>query len=104
MPIQLRLQELHGKGDGGWREREKKKCLCIVFRLIRRSRVRGRNTFLFCCFLHPVYSTSKKISLVARHILITGLKNAFKVDSRNPLSPPFIVKKVRTGSKSGQGT
>ena len=60
--------------------------------------------FLFFCFLHPIYSTSKKILLVARHILTTGLKNAFKVDSRNPLSPPVIVKKVRTGSKSDQGT
>ena len=54
------------------------------------------------------YSTSNKLLLVARHIPTTGLqKNAFKVGSVNfakSLSLPSIVKKVRTGSKSGQGT
>ena len=48
-------------------------------------------------------STRDKLLLVARHILTTGLQNAFKVGSvkfANSLSPPFIVKKVRIGSKS----
>ena len=53
------------------------------------------------------YSTSNKLLLVARHILTTGLQNVLKVDSvkfANSLSPPSIMKKVRTGSKSSQGT
>ena len=52
-------------------------------------------------------STSNKLLLVARHVLTTGLQNAFKAGSvkfANSLSPPSIVKKVRTGSKSSQGT
>ena len=46
------------------------------------------------------YSTSKKLLLVARHIV-------FKVGSvkmANSLSLPSIVKKVRIGSKSSQVT
>ena len=38
---------------------------------------------------------------------LRALKNAFNVGSvkfANSLSPPSIVKKVRTGSKSSQGT
>ena len=53
------------------------------------------------------YSTSSKLLLVARHIVITGLKNAIKCGSvkfAKSLSPSSIVKKVRTGSKSIQGT
>ena len=53
------------------------------------------------------YSMSNKSLLVARHILTTSLKNFFKFDSvkfANSVSPPSIVKKVRTGSKSSQGT
>ena len=60
------------------------------------------------CVLGASYSTSNKLLLVARHIMTTGLqKIAFKVGSvkfANSLSPPSIVKKVRTGSKSSQGT
>ena len=59
------------------------------------------------CVLGASYSTSNKLLLVARHILTTGSKNAFKVGSvkfENSLSPPSIVKKVRIGSKSSQGT
>ena len=46
-----------------------------------------------CCLTHYDYGPPKK--------------NAFKVGSvkfANSLSPPSIVKKVRTGSKSNQGT
>ena len=53
------------------------------------------------------YGPSNKLLLVARHTLTTGLQNAFTVGSvkfANSLSPPSIVKKVRTGSKSSQGT
>ena len=52
-------------------------------------------------------STSNKLLLIARHIMTTCLKNAFNVGSvkfANSLSPLSIVKKVRTGSKSSQGT
>ena len=52
------------------------------------------------------WGTSNKLLLVARHILCAS-KNAFKVGSvkfANSLSPLSIVKKVRTGSKSSQGT
>ena len=53
------------------------------------------------------YSTSNKLLLIARHIRLQASKNAFKVGCvkfANSLSPPSIVKKVRTGSKSSQGT
>ena len=49
------------------------------------------------------YSARNKLSLVARHILTTGLQNVLKVGSvklANSLSPPSIVKKVGTRSKS----
>ena len=65
--------------------------------LTRRSRVR----FGAC------YSRSNKLLCVAKHILATGLQNVFKVGSvkfANSLSPPSIVKKVPTGSKSSQWT
>ena len=51
------------------------------------------------------YSMSNKLLLIARHKRAS--KNAFKVGSvkfTNSLSLPSIVKKVRTGSKSSQGT
>ena len=51
--------------------------------------------------------TNNKLLLIARHIMTTGFKNAFKVGSvkfANSLSPPSIVKKVHTRSKSSQGT
>ena len=53
------------------------------------------------------YSTSNKLLPVTRHVLTTGLQNVLKVGSvkfANSLSAPSIVKKVRTGSKSSQGT
>ena len=54
------------------------------------------------------YSTSNKLLLISRHIMTTGLKKMpLKLAVQkfaNSLSPPSIVKKVRTGSKSSQGT
>ena len=44
-----------------------KKCLWIIFWLTTRSRFHGKNVFW------ASYSTSNKLLLVARHILITGL-------------------------------
>ena len=88
-------------GERRWRVG--KKCFCVVVLLTRRSRVRGKEKKKrFGAF----YSTSNKLLLVARHILCAS-KNAFKVGSvkfANSLSPLSIVKKVRTGSKSSQGT
>ena len=78
------------------------KFFCVVFWLTKRSRVLRKKK----CF-GASYSTSNKLLLIARHIMTTGLQNAFKVGSvkfANSLSPPSIVKKVRTGSKSSQGT
>ena len=53
------------------------------------------------------YSTSNKLLVVPDTLWLWASKNAFKVGSvkfANSLSPPSIVKKVRTGSKSSQGT
>ena len=98
MPPLLLWQKLAGKGDGGW----EKKCLCIIFGRPEDCEFMEK----MCC--GASYITSNKLLLVARHILSTGAsKNAVKVGSvkfANSLSPPSIVKKVRTGSKSSQGT
>ena len=51
------------------------------------------------------YSTSNK--LLPDTLWLQASKNAFKIGSvkfANSLSPPSIVKKVHTGSKSSQGT
>ena len=53
------------------------------------------------------YSTSNKYCLLPDTFWLRASKNVFKVGSlkfANSLSPPSIVKKVRTGSKSSQGT
>ena len=92
------LQKLLGKGDGGWR-RSKKGGLCVVFWLTRRSRVRGKKMRFGAS-----YSTSNKVLFVARHILTTNVFKVGSVKFAYSLSPPSIVKKVRTGSKNSQGT
>ena len=48
--------------EGGGR-----KCLCVVFWLITRSRVRGKKMLFVAS-----YSTSNKLLFVSRHILTTG--------------------------------
>ena len=57
-------------------------------------------------FGHPIaWATS--YCLLPDTLWLQASKNAFKVGSvkfANSLSPPSIVKKVRTGSKSSQGT
>ena len=65
MPPLLQLQKIAGQGDGVW----KKKCLCVVFWLTRRSRVRGKNAFwgilqheqqvIACCQTHSDYGPPK---------------------------------------------
>ena len=49
-------------------------------------------------------STSNKLLLVARHILTAGLQKVGSMKFANSVSSPSILKKVRTGSKSSQGT
>ena len=92
------LQKLLWKGDGGW----EKKCLCVIFLLTRRSRVR-RNK---CVLGHPIaWATS--YCLFPDTLWLWASKTAFNVGSvklTNSLSPPSIVKKVCTRSKSSQGT
>ena len=87
--------------DWGWRVGNM--CLCVVFWLTRRSRVRGEK---MC--LGASYSTSNKLFACCQtHSVLRACKNVFKVGRvkfANSLSPPSIVKKVRTGSKSSQGT
>ena len=84
-----------GKGmEGG-----KKACHLLADQKIASSW--KKNRFGASCSMHD------KLLLVARHILTTGLQNAFTVGSikfANSLSLPSIVKKVRPGSKSSQGT
>ena len=51
------------------------------------------------------YSTCNKLLLVARHSLTTGLQKCLNIGNvKFTNSPPSIVKKVRTGSKSSQGS
>jgi len=95
MPILLRLQKLLWKGDGGWT-----KSVCVILGLIRRSRVCRKNAFLG----HP---KAQATSYCLFSLRLRASKNAFNVVSvklANSLSPSSIVKKVRTWSKSSQGT
>ena len=65
----------------------------------RRSRVRGINAVWGI-----LWHEQQIIACCQPH---SNFKNAFQVGSvnfANSLSPPSIVKKILTGSKSGQGT
>ena len=48
---------------------EKKKCLYIIFRLTRRSRLHGKNTCFFAILSHE-----QQVTAFARHILTTDLQ------------------------------
>ena len=69
----------------------------------------GQKKVSLCRFLadvlgHPI---ARATSYCQTHSDCGASKNVFKVGSAkfaNSLSPPSIVKKVRTGSKSSQGT
>ena len=68
----------------------------------RRSRVRRKNAF-WGILKHE----QQVIAYFQTHYDYVPQKNAFNVGSvkfANSLSPPSIVKKVRTGSKSSKGT
>ena len=96
MPPLLQLQTLPGKGDGGLGEKVSMRRFLAADQKIASSLKKMRS-----------YSTSNKLLLADRHILTTGLQNVLKVGRvkfANSLSPPSIVKKVRTGSNSSQGT
>ena len=59
------------------------------------------------CRLGHHIARATSCCLLPDTFLLRAFKNAFKVGSANvanSLSPPSILKKVRTGSKSGQGT
>ena len=84
--------------ERGWRV---EKNVCVVFGWAEDRKFMRKMQF------GASYSTSNKLLLVARHILTMGLQKCLKVGSvkfANSLSPPSIVKKVHTGSKSSQGT
>ena len=60
-----------------------------------------------CFVLGHLIAQATSYCLLADRFWLRASKNAFKVGSvkfTNSLSPPFIVKKVRTGSKNSQGT
>ena len=81
----------------------KKKCLCVVLFGWPFPRVRGGKKKSF----GASYSTSNKLLFVASTFWLRASQNVFKIGNvkfANSLSPPSIVKKVRTGSKSSQGT
>ena len=106
MLLLLRLHKLQGRGDG-----EGKVSLRCFSADHKDCKFAREKKYVFCLFVlffvFASYSKSNKLLLVARHILTTGLKDAFKVGAVNfakSLSPPSIVKKIRTGSKSSQGT
>ena len=92
-----RCKNYQGKGmEGG------KKCLCVVFWPTRWLRVCEKKKHFGAS-----YSTSNKFCLLPDTVWLRASKNAFKVGSvkfANSLSPPSIVKKVCTRSKSSQGT
>ena len=56
---------------------------------------------------HPIARATSYCLLPDTLLRPRASKNAFKVGSvkfTNSLSPPYIVKKVRTGSKSSEGS
>ena len=97
MPILLQLQKSSGKGDGGWKKVSLRRFLAD--QKIARSWKK--------CVLGHLLARATSYCLLPDTFRLRASKNAFKVGSvnfENSLSPPSIVKKVRTGSKSSQGT
>ena len=97
MPPLLQLQKLLGKGDGGW----KKWSLRCFFGWPE------DHDFVEKIVLgHPI-AQAPRYCLLPDTFWLQVSKNAFKVGSVkfvNSVSPPSIVKKARTRSKSSQGT
>ena len=104
MPILLQLQNLLWKGDGGWKKKEVSLHRCLADQKIASSwskRLEKKSVLG-----HPI-ARAISYCLLPVTFRLRASKNAFKVGSvkfPNSLSPPSIVKKVRTGSKSSQGT
>ena len=85
--------------ERGWRVN--KKCLCVVLGLTRRSPVRRKNVF-WGILKHE----QQVIAYFQTHYDYVPQKNAFNVGMvkfTNSLSPPSIVKKVRTEVKAAKG-
>ena len=86
-----------GKGmEGG------KKVSCVIFLADQKITISWKK----CIVGHPI-AQATSYCLLPDTFLLQASKNAFKVGSvkfANSLSPPSIVKKVRTGSKSSHGT
>ena len=84
-------KKIQRKGDGGWRRKEKKKCFCIVSQMTRDDEF---VLFLFLVFIF--------YCLLPDTVWLRAFKYAFKdstVNFANWLSPPSIVKTIRTGRK-----
>ena len=87
-------------GERGWKV--EKKCLCIVFLADQNIAISWKK----CILGHPI-AQAASYCLLPDAFWLRACKNVFKVGSikfANSLSPPSIVKKVHTGSKSSQGT
>ena len=99
----LQLQKITGEEGGRWRG--EKKCLCVAsVWLTRRSRISGEKMRFAASFS---VARAASYCLLPDTFRLRASKNAFKVvrtKFANSLSPPSVVKKVRTGSKSSQGT
>ena len=77
------------------------KCVCVIFWLTSRSRVRGKK----CVLGHPLAGATSYCLLPDTFCLRIS-KNAFKVGSvkfENSLSPPSIVKKYAPEVKASKG-
>ena len=104
MPILLQLQKLPWKGDGGW---EKKVSLRRFLADQKIASPWGKKEEKKEAFLGILQHEQQVIAYCRTQYDYGASKNAFKVGSvkfANSLSPPSIAKKVRTGSKSSQGT
>ena len=102
MLLLLCLQELRGKRDGGWGEKRRKKV--SLRRLTADQKIASSSRKKKCLLV----SKARVISycLFPDTFRLQAFSIAFKVGAvnlANSLSPSSIVKKVRTGSKSGQG-
>ena len=105
MPLLLRLQKSQGKGGGGW-----EKWYLHRFSADQKILSSWKNAFFFCLFfcflfLYPI-ARATSFCLLPDTFWLRALKSAFKfgtVSFAKSLSPPSIVQKVSTGSKSAKG-
>ena len=99
MPILLQLQKLPWKGDGGW-----KQSVFASFFFLADQKI--ATLWKLCVLGHPI-ARATSYCLFPDTFRLRASKKVFKVGSAkfaNSLSPPSIVKKVRTGNKNGQKT